>query len=83
MRKDDALTPEQFAEMAAAQGHTCGCCEQPADRLFVDVHPEDGAVRSLVCGQCAYMLEAFPTPDMLRRAADILASGYRPRVTTH
>lgn len=54
------LTPEQYDEMSAAQGHVCAACGEPERgrnqfgpiSLAVDHDHDSGAVRGLLCGDC-------------------------------
>jgi uncharacterized Zn finger protein (UPF0148 family) len=54
------LTPEQLAEMIAAQDGKCAICggppRGPGDRLHIDHCHESGMVRGLLCGKCNTLL---------------------------
>ncbi len=56
-KKSYGITPEQYDEMAAAQGGACRICGRlaapdPRKGLYVDHDHSTGRVRGLLCSQC-------------------------------
>lgn len=58
MKRKYGLTPDEFADMLADQGGTCGICLQPPDErgLVVDHCHLTGHVRGLLCNNCNSLL---------------------------
>lgn len=75
------LTPEQFAEMLAAQGGKCAICytTEPSTKAKsngwnIDHCHKSGRVRFILCNNCNRGLGAFcDDPARMRRAADLLS----------
>lgn len=78
LKRGYSMTPEQYAEMLAAQGGKCAICraEQPGSKKLnfpVDHCHKTGAVRGLLCDACNRGLGFFrDDADVLRRAAAYL-----------
>lgn len=70
------LTPEQYDELAEAQGFVCALCFEACPtgkQLAVDHDHASGRVRGLLCRTCNAGLGSLKdSPELLRRAADYL-----------
>ncbi len=70
------LTPEDYADMLAAQDNRCAICgDEPADgkALHIDHDHESGAVRGLLCGHCNRAIGLFKdNADVMEMAAAYL-----------
>lgn len=65
------LTPEEHANMLAAQKGLCAICENPPKGkrpLAVDHRHSDGKVRGLLCYGCNRALHVLESLDLLERA---------------
>lgn len=72
LRKRYDLTPEQYDEMARAQGERCAICEQIAV-LVVDHDHDTGMIRGLLCSVCNAGLGMFhDQTSSLARAIEYL-----------
>lgn len=81
LKRSFGITPEQYAEMLAAQGGTCEICKKPETAarngrvkdLAVDHCHNTNAVRRLLCSNCNHGLGHFKDdPALLRAAAGYL-----------
>lgn len=70
------LTPDEYAEMVAAQHNRCAICgDTPTagKSLHIDHDHESGAVRGLLCGHCNRAIGLFrDSPDVIEMAAAYL-----------
>jgi hypothetical protein len=76
LKRKFGITPEQYAEMLAAQGGVCALCSRPPRNdisLHVDHDHRTGAIRKLLCFRCNNALgDLYDDPELLRAAADYL-----------
>jgi hypothetical protein len=72
LRRKFGLTPEQWQEIAEAQGYACKLCGEKK-RLATDHSHSNGKVRGLLCWNCNSGMGKFKhNPALLRAAADYI-----------
>lgn len=84
LKQDYGITPEQYADLLAAQNGACAICRKPESvmragkvmRLPVDHCHETGRVRGLLCHRCNRAIGLLGDDvEVLRAAIDYLEKG--------